>query len=211
MRVRGRNRLIIIISALAALALTSTAMGQVLINNTYSLHVSTITPEVNLTRGSQGFSGLNVETNSAGTVAYANLTEYFYYPTHQISMNLSNILFLSSKTSGTFYYTVNVTKFTGTGHLTNASLYSDTSTGQYIQNFNYSPSNGNATGNAPVIVNPETDTGIGLYLSVGSKDTGPYVWALDLQINGYFTSSNTSKVVFTQYYVNFVITTTEVP
>lgn len=209
MNFSGRKRLLILISALTALALTSTAMGQVVINNNYSLHVSPITPDVNLTKGNQTFSGLNTYTNAYGTVAHANLTEFFKYPSHQTSKNLSSIFLLSSTTSGNFYYTINVTSFTGYSHIEELSIYSITSTNNYIQNFKYTKSNGNATGNTPVIVNPGTNTSIGVYISVGSKDTGPYVWNLDLLVNGYFTGSNSSKVVFTQYYVDFLITTYE--
>lgn len=164
---------------------------------------------MNLTEGSQPISIANISTNHQGTVAYANLSEFFHYSTHQTSVNLSKLLLLESSTTGSFYYTVNVTNFTGAIHLTNLSLYSDASNGQYYQNFNYSPSKGNITGATPVSVSPGTDTALGLYLSVGSKDLGAYTWKLDLQINGYFTSPGSSKVVFTQYYIYFLITTTE--
>lgn len=209
MKFGGRKKLLVLISTLAALALTSTAMGQVIIDNNYSVHVSSFTPEVNITKNSHSFSGLDASTNYRGTVAYANLTEFFYFSLHQTSLNLSNILFMSSQTTGTFYYTVNVTNFSGASHLTKLSLYSSTSTGQYIQNYFYSPSKGNISGTSPVIVNPGTNTGLGLNLSVGSKDFGAYTWKLDLQINGYFTSPDSSKVVFTQYYIYFLITTSE--
>ena len=96
MNSEGRRRALIIISAFAALALTSTAMGQVIIDNTYSLQVSQFTPPVNLTAGSQSYSSLNVTTNGVGSVAYANLSEMFLYANNQTSKNLSNILFLNS-------------------------------------------------------------------------------------------------------------------
>ena len=209
MKIAGRKRLIFLISTLVALALTSTAMGEVIIDNAYIVHISPSTPEVNLTNGNNSLSGSSLFTNYRGTVAYANLTEFFHYSTHKTSVNLSNLLFLASRTPGSFYYTVNVTTFTGYPHLANLSLYSVNSSGEYIQNFNYSLSNGNTTGNTPVNVKPGTHTGLGLHLSVGSKDLGAYTWKLDLQINGYFTSSGSSKVVFTQYYIYFLITTTE--
>ncbi len=205
----GSNRkLLIFISALAALALTSTAMGQVIINNTYGLQVSQFTPQVNLTTGSQNYSSLNVTTNGVGSVAYANLSEMFLYANSQTSKNLSNILFLNSSSQGYFYYTISVVNFTGYNHISSVNLYSTNSTGAYFDNFYYSSSSGNVTGNSPVSVNPHTVTGIGLNVSVG-KTIGSYTWQLDLEINGYFTGNNSSKVVFTQYYANFLVTTTE--
>lgn len=206
MKPGGRRRLLILISAMAALALTSTAMGQVIINNTYSLQVSQIIPEANLTS-----DNLNVTTNAWGTVAYVNLSEVFPFAGHQTSKNLSNIFFLTSDTPGSFFYTVNVTNFTGSGHLSQMILYSTNSTGSYVRNYVYSSTNGTTAGTTPTGVNPDTSTGVGLYLSVGNSDTGSHTWELELQINGYFTGANSSKVVFTQYYVHFLITTTEVP
>ena len=204
----GRRKLLIIISGFAALALTSTAMGQVIIDNTYNLQVSQFTPPVHLTAGNQSYSSLTVTTNGAGSVAYANLSEVFFYASSQTTKNLSNILFLTSNTPGSFYYTINVVNFTGYGHTSSVNLYSTNSTGAYFDNFYYSSANGNVSGNSPANVNPHTVTGIGLNVSVG-KTIGSYTWELDLEINGYFTSNNSSKVVFTQYYVNFLVTTTE--
>ncbi len=208
MNSEGRRRALIIISAFAALALTSTAMGQVIIDNTYSLQVSQFTPPVNLTAGSQSYSSLNVTTNGVGSVAYANLSEMFLYANNQTSKNLSNILFLNSSSQGRFYYTISVVNFTGYNHISSVNLYSTNSTGAYFDNFFYSSSSGNVTGTSPVSVNSHTVTGIGLNVSVG-KTIGSYTWELDLEINGYFTGNNSSKVVFTQYYVNFLVTTTE--
>ncbi len=204
----GRRRALIIISAFAALALTSTAMGQIIIDNTYSLQVSQFTPPVNITTGNQSYSSLNVSTNGVGSVAYANLSEIFLYANNQTSKNLSNILFLNSSSQGSFYYTISVVNFTGYNHLSSVNLYSTNSTGAYFDNFYYSSSSGNVTGSSPASVNPHTVTGIGLNVSVG-KTIGSYTWELDLEINGYFTGNNSSKVVFTQYYANFLLTTTE--
>ncbi len=207
----GRKKLLVLISALAAIALTSTAMGQVIINNTYSMEAAGFTPDVNITAGDQTYSGMAVSTNSPGSIAYANISEVFIYASQQTYMNLSSILNISSQSGENFYYTANITQFTGFGHITNMDLYSTNSTGAYVSNFIYSSTNGNSTSSTPIGVNPHTNTGLGLNISISKKDVGSYTWSLDLQINGYYTGSHSSKVIFTQYYVHFLVSTTVEP
>ena len=208
----GRKRLLILITAFTALALTSTAMGQVIISNTYSMESRTITPDVNITQGDQTYSGLAVSTNQPGSVAYANISVVLIYAPHNTYKNLSDILNISSHSHENFYYTANITKFSGSAHVANLDLYSVNSTGTFVQNFAYSTKNGNQTGKTPVSVTPQTTTGLGLNMGFTKKQAGSsYTWELDLQINGYYTSAHSSKVIFVQYYIHFLISTTIEP
>ncbi len=201
------RRALILISALIAIAITSTSVAQVTIVNQYYANVNPIVPGVHIISGLANNSTVTEYTNPAGSVSYLNLTEYFQLG-GVVSANVSGMLDITSVLPDSFYYLTNVTGFNGQNLVTDINLYSFSGNGSYYNDFYYNSTNGYANNTSPIKILNKQDSNIGLYLNVGMAAVGgPYTWNLNFAINGYLSSSNNSAPVFTQYLVHIKVTT----
>ena len=202
-----KRRTLILISALIAIAITSTSVAQVTIVNQYHVQVSPTVAGVHLVSGLANNSTVTELTNAAGSVSYVNITEYFQLG-GVVSANVSGMLDMPSALPDSFYYLTNVSSFNGQNLVTDANLYSFAGNGSYYSDFAYNSTTGYTNNTSPVKILKNQTSTIGLYINVGMAAVGgPYTWSLNFAVNGYVTSSNNAAPVFTQYFVHVKVTT----
>lgn len=205
-----KGKPIVILSLLVVIAIASTSVAQVTLVNQYNVNVKQFTPPVHLVSGISNTSSVNESINSAGSVAYVNLTQKFILGS-VTTANVTGMLYIPSQILPDFTYLTNVTSFSGQNRVNSIALYSISGNGTYYNDYTYNSTTGYSNNTNPISISKNHNSSLGLYISVGkSAYGGPYTWYLTLEIDGYFTSSGSaSPSVFTQYFVHIQVTTIE--